>query len=85
MKKKVLIWKESVYKNGFRCTKCGKPLMVDGKLILNRVMIENGGFRKYVYCKHCFLPVAYEKVMEMPEEEHGMMGDINEYERKKLN
>ena len=86
MKKKAMIWRESVYKNGFRCTKCNTPMAdMDGTVNEDTVLIEYTGFKTYAYCRKCYLPVAYVKMVEVPEDAHGLMGNLNDYERRKLN
>lgn len=83
MRKEVFVWKESVYKNRFIC-KCGNRLAdPDGSNV--DMLIENYGFRRYCYCKKCANVVAYLKLMEIPEDEHGLIGNITEYERRKMN
>lgn len=87
MKENVVIWKESVYKNGFKC-KCGHAVAsVDGTKveIADDTLIENLGFRTWVYCGKCNSPVAYLKYMDIPKDASGMMGSITEYERRKMN
>lgn len=85
MKKRVIVWKESVYKNGFTC-KCGNRFLDEkNDFSADKIQIENSSFRQWVYCKKCFTPVAYVKVMEVPEDAHGLMGNISEYERRKMN
>lgn len=85
MKKRVIIWKESVYKNRFTC-KCGNQIADEnGELISGKSMIEVTSFRRYIYCKKCLKPVAHLTMMEVPEDAAGLMGNISEYERRKMN
>lgn len=85
MKKRVIVWKESVYKNRFTCN-CGNQIADEnGILIENKSFIEMTSFRQYVYCEKCYKPVAYLTKMETPEDAHGLMGNITEYERRKMN
>lgn len=85
MLKPVLVWKESVYKNRFTC-KCGNQIADENGNVQNgKMLIEDGGFRKYCYCSKCYQPVAYLRKMEVPEDAVGLMGNITEYERRKMN
>lgn len=85
MKKTVFVWKESVYKNRFTCN-CGNQLADEnGVLIDGKSMVETTSFRRYLYCKKCYKPVAYLTKMEVPEDAEGLMGNISEYERRKMN
>ena len=84
MKKQVYVWKESIYKNDFKCS-CGNFLAKDLNVIQENVEIPPSSFRKWVYCKKCFKPVAYIQVMNLPEGAEGLMGNISEYERRMKN
>lgn len=85
MLRKVYVWKESVYKNGFKC-KCGNQIADEnGNVHDGKMLIEDCGFRMYCYCTNCYQPVAYLRKMEIPEDAHGLMGNITEYERRKMN
>lgn len=85
MKKLVIVWKESVYKNRFTCN-CGNQIAEENGVLINgKSMIEMTSFRQYVYCKKCYKPVAYLTKMELPEDAEGLMENISEYERRKMN
>lgn len=83
MKRTVFVWKESIYKNGFRC-KCGNQLVINDHIV-EGLYLEDTGFRRWLYCNKCSNPVAFLKKMEIPEGESGLMGNITEYERRKIN
>lgn len=80
MKENVIVWKESVYKNGFRC-KCGNVLIKDQTLSEENTYGGFNGFRKMVYCKKCNAPVAYMKYMEVPEGSKIIIGDLRSNEK----
>ena len=78
-KKVAVLWKESIYKNGFRCT-CGQQLTENNIAFVDDPR-SNGG--KGVFCNNCKRLVAYAKEVEtnIPA---GMYGDIEEYLKKKM-
>ena len=86
MLKKIVVWRESVYKNEFRCL-CGAFLAdVDGSHYEDNVFAEKLGFRTYLHCKECLKPVAYLETADLPEDMEGKQGNINDYyERRKKN
>ena len=82
MKKWTYVWKESIYKNGFKCA-CGNVLADSEGNPSDNLLFEDGGFRKWLYCDKCLKPVAYLRYMNLPEDAEGMMGNIEEYEKKR--
>ena len=71
MKIPVMIWRESVYKNGFKCS-CGERLMKDGIMKENLLFdpVEN-----LVICPKCKKVVAMIKgEHEVPDGKTKMMG-----------
>lgn len=84
MKKRAYIWKKTIYNNNFTC-KCGNKLVDENGEVTEGLLIEQTSFRTYVYCNKCLKPVAFIRYMEVPEETHGLMGNINDYERRKMN
>ena len=74
MKKAVYVWRESVYKNDFRCS-CGKILFEHGEPADGEKVDEIG----YLYCGNCGKCVARVATVEMLPEETGMMGNYEEY------
>ena len=82
MKKVMYVWKESVYKNGFRCDNCNHKFNFDP----NTWMLYDGlrkklGLITWVMCPLCGKPVAY--MRPMPKKlEHlppGTHGDIEDW------
>ena len=81
MKKTGYIWRESVYKNGFKCS-CGRLLMKDGKPInvIASHAIGDDSDDTYLFCIGCNKSVALIKEVEVPDDtDRQMMGDYNEF------
>lgn len=74
MRKTAIIWRESIYKNGFRC-RCGSVLFANEKLT-NSAGIDSDGFVRCLNCNHTAGIMAE---IEMKPEEGGMMGNYEGY------
>lgn len=69
MKAPVIVWRESVYKNGFKCS-CGYPLMAEGKI--DRKVLYNP-HEKILICPECQKVVAMLKgEMDVDDNAEGM-------------
>lgn len=69
MKAPIIVWRESVYKNDFKCNNCGLDLMKDGEMNQNILSDRQG---KYLFCPRCKNMVAMVKgEMEVPDETEG--------------
>lgn len=85
MKRQAVVWKESIYKNRFRCS-CGAKLAdANGLNFEDHCLIGENEFRVYLHCSKCLKPVAYLTHVNVSENEGGMMGNINDFERKTMN
>lgn len=69
MKAPIIVWRESVYKNNFKCNKCGLDLMKDGELN-QTIRTDKGG--KRLYCPRCGNGIAViTGEIEVPDETEG--------------
>jgi hypothetical protein len=85
MKRQVVMWKESIYRRSFKCA-CGAKLAeANGEHFEENVLAEKVGFRTWLYCKKCLKPVAFLKLVDISEDAEGLQGNINDYERRKMN
>lgn len=80
-----IIWRESMYKNGFKCNECGNPCATEknGKVeILDDVLFDVHTDR--LYCPKCGNYIAKMTIIDAPEEEHGKkIGYFDEYQKRK--
>ena len=74
------IWRESVYKNKFKCNICG-TLIADenGEPRPNALVSPKFGM---IQCPLCRNVVAHIKMMEVPEGMSGLQGYLGDYERR---
>lgn len=83
MEKEVYIWKESIYKNDFRCNKCKKKLADKGQPIEDALMIAEDFPTKghhTIFCADCKNTVAVMSVVDT-DLKSGLYGDINKFKR----
>ncbi|MEE3311877.1 MAG: hypothetical protein VZR30_04520 [Acutalibacteraceae bacterium] len=78
MIKEAYIWRKSIWDNKFKCTKCGRQLFVVDKNDLGDAVIIGNT----VFC-NCGYSVAMIELVDVPDEAKGLMGDIEEYRRRK--
>lgn len=85
MKKNVVVWRESVYKNKFKCNRCGHQVGdAETGAIKGDTLVDEKNGCPYIYCSKCKNPVAYFKeIPNIPENTSGLTGNIEEWEEKK--
>lgn len=71
MSKKALIWKKSIYLNGYRC-RCGKVLFVQDDLVDDVLIGTVAEDEAIVVCPDCYDTVARITTVEKAEEENMM-------------
>lgn len=77
------IWRESVYKNKFKCNICGTQI-ADEKGEPRPNVLVNPRF-EIIQCPLCRNVVAHIKMMEVPEGMSGLQGYLGDYERRNKN
>ena len=75
MLKDAIIWRKSVYENGFCCTLCGTKLRERDPIVLEDVL----------FCPQCHFVVACVKKVDVPADASGFLGNLEEYERRRKN
>jgi transcription elongation factor Elf1 len=84
MKKNVVVWRESVYKNKFKCNQCGHQVGdAETGAIKDDTLVDEKNECPYIFCSKCKNAVAYFKEMEIPENASGLMGNIDDLEVRK--
>ena len=80
MKKTAWIWKESIYKNGFKCS-CGNLLMKDGEPcgMIEPVPIPDTREARIAICAQCGNQVVQIAEADVSEDAKMMQGDYNEW------
>lgn len=79
IKRYVFVWRESVYKNDFKC-KCNFKL-TDGIVPKNELLYDR--FSRVLFCPLCKQAVCKIKRMRGPANiEKGLYGNIDEYKRR---
>jgi len=81
MKKTAIVWRESVYKNDFRCNNCKKKLADDGVPIETALLVAPDYPQKdqdTLICGDCKNPVAIMSLVET-DLEGGMYGYIGDF------
>lgn len=79
MRKRAVVWRESIYKNGFRC-RCGTVLL-EGEKLTKSTEIDPDGF---VRCRNCDYSAGVLADVEVRPEDTGMMGDYEGYMKRLL-
>lgn len=76
-----IIWRESVYKNGFKCNECGAQIADSetGEPLDNTPFSPLGNF---LFCPSCLNPVAQLEVVDVSEDVQGLQGDYEDFRRK---
>ena len=76
MKKIATIWRESVYKNDFKCNVCGETLAHKNGIANDKVKVD---MFNYVFCRNCNNVVARIEQIEAPENMHGLQGNYADF------
>lgn len=80
MNRRCLIWRESVYRNNFICSECGKPLAdANGNPYAALPFTPMGN---YYACPVCFQPVAVEQIVDVSEDVEGLQGSYDKFLKK---
>ena len=81
MLKTAFIWRESVYKNQFKCNICGNQLAdpVTGEPKPLTLVSMRWGI---IQCPRCRNVAAKIQMMEVPEGMSGLQGYLGDYERR---
>lgn len=76
------IWKESIYKNRFRCT-CGNQLAdPETGWPTDQVLVETSTSGKFMYCAKCRQPICMMQEVEIAEDvQPGLKGSIEVMEK----
>ena len=81
MKRTAIIWREGVYKNGFKCGNCGTVLAAaDGTPADDTFVDVDEGL---LICPGCGLIVAVTKEVDLSEDIRGLQGDWEEFRRRR--
>lgn len=79
--KMAVVWRESVYKNKFKCNRCGHQVGdVKTGEVKGETLVDEMNGCPYIFCPECKNAVAYFKEMEIPENISGFMGNIENWE-----
>jgi len=82
-KRIAIVWRKSMYDNGFHCCACGKKCASDNGEVDDSVLTDPEC--TYLFCGNCKNVIA--KVILLPKEEADslpyMAGDYNEYLNRK--
>lgn len=79
MKKEAYIWRESVYKNQFKCNKCGAKLFKADKMKLTKNVRH---IDEWVFCSKCGNPVARIEVIDIDPNINGLQGLWDDYVKR---
>ena len=78
MKKTAIIWRESVYKNDFRCNVCKAALFnADTKTVKDEVLIDET--TNLMYCPDCKNLVARIQEITVTKDIKGLQGNWDKY------
>ena len=77
MKKVVTVWRESVYKNHFKCNICGRQIADENGNPIGR---QRGNiFEGILQCPQCFNVVARYEEVDVPEGMTGLQGNCDDF------
>ena len=77
MKKTAFIWRESVYKNHFKCNLCGTPVADEDGTVLDRTLYHR--LEEILLCPKCHNVVCKIKEIDVPENMKGLQGNYSDY------
>lgn len=80
-KREAFIWRESVYKNKFKCNICGNQVADPETGEPTRLTLVSPKFGM-IQCPRCRNVVARIEMMEVPEDMSGLQGSLADYERR---
>jgi len=80
MRKIVLIWRESVYKNHFKCNQCGRRLADKDGTPFRKTMVSDRFAHGFMKCAYCHNVVCKMETGDYPDSIYGLQGEYKERE-----
>ena len=80
MRKIVLIWRESVYKNHFKCNQCGRRLADKDGTPFRNTMVSARIAHDFMKCAYCHNVVCKMETGDYPDSIYGLQGEYKERE-----
>lgn len=80
MRKIVLIWRESVYKNHFKCNQCGRKLADEDGTPIRKTMVSDRFAHGFMKCAYCHNVVCKMETGDYPDSIYGLQGEYKERE-----